>query len=510
MRADRRRKDIFQHLDKERAMIQPQSTDPAPAVDLAKVHRIYLLGIGGTGMGAFAGLLKQAGYEVAGSDEALYPPMSEMLERWHIQALRGYDAQHLRQPFNGDPDLVVVGNVIRRLNPEADALRQSGIPYLSFPQALGEIFLAARESIVIAGTHGKTTTSALVAHLLTQAGRDPSALIGGVSLNLLEEGGGSFRIGQGRHFVVEGDEYDTAYFDKGPKFLHYRPKLAVLTSLEFDHADIYRDLPHYESAFARFLALLPKNGHLALADAHPRAVSLGSNAACRIETYGLGRGDLQARAVSFQRDGAHFEIWRRSQNLGAFQFPIFGAQNLENALGASSVALAAGLTPAEVKAGLATFRGVRRRQEILGTPRGVTVIDDFAHHPTAVRATLAAVKARFPDRRLWAIFEPRSNTSRRKIYQVDYSEAFDLADRIVIAAPQGGSPVPEGERLDPLTLINAIGQRGKDALYVETIESLVEQISQEAKPGEVLVLMSNGSFGGLAPKLMERLAKDET
>jgi UDP-N-acetylmuramate: L-alanyl-gamma-D-glutamyl-meso-diaminopimelate ligase len=487
-------------------MIRPQSTDPAPEVDLEKVRRIYLLGIGGTGMGAFAGLLKQAGYQVAGSDEALYPPMSEMLERWNIQALRGYDTDHLRQPFGGDPDLVVVGNVIRRVNPEAEALRRSGLPYLSFPQALGELFLASRESVVIAGTHGKTTTSALVAHLLTHAGRDPSALIGGVSLNLLEEGGGSFRIGKGRHFVIEGDEYDTAYFDKGPKFLHYRPRLAVLTSLEFDHADIYHDLPHYESAFARFVALLPRNGHLAVAESHPRAKTLGENAACRVETYGIERGDLQARDLSFHPDGASFEIWNRSHHLGAFRFPIFGVQNVENALGATSVALAAGLTPEEIRAGLAGFRGVRRRQEILGTPGGVTVIDDFAHHPTAVRATLGAVRARFPDRRLWALFEPRSNTSRRKIYQVDYSEAFDLADRVVIAAPQGGSPVPEDERLDPRALANAIGERGKDALYFEAIGPLVEKIADQARSGDILVLMSNGSFGGLAQKLLSRLA----
>ena len=488
-------------------MIQPQSTDPAPPVDLEKVRRVYLLGIGGTGMGAFAGLLQHAGYEVAGSDEALYPPMSDMLDRWKIRALRGYDAKHLREPFGGDPDLVIVGNVIRRLNPEAEALRSSGIPYLSFPQALGEIFLASRESIVVTGTHGKTTTSALVTHLLTQAGRDPSALIGGVSLNLLEEGGGSFRIGKGRHFVVEGDEYDTAYFDKGPKFLHYRPRLAVLTSLEFDHADIYRDLPHYESAFARFVALLPKGGHLAAAESHPRAVGLARNADCRVETYGIGRGDLQARALSFHREGARFEIWSRSHGLGVFRFPVFGEQNVENALGAASLALAAGLSAEEIRAGLATFRGVRRRQEILGTPGGITVVDDFAHHPTAVRATLGAVRARFPDHRLWAIFEPRSNTSRRKVYQVDYSEAFDLADRVVIAAPQGGSPVPEGERLDPQALAHAIGQRGKDALFFETLEPLVERISEQAQAGDVLVLMSNGSFGGLAQKLLQRLAK---
>ncbi len=491
------------------AALTPRSTDPAPLVDLALVHRVYLLGIGGTGMGSFAGLLKSAGYEVAGSDEALYPPMSDMLERWGIRALKGYAADNLTRPFpssGGPPDLVVVGNVIRRVNPEAEALRASGLPYLSFPQALGEIFLATRQSIVIAGTHGKTTTSALTTHLLAHAGKDPSALIGGVSLNLLETAGtGNFRIGQGSHFVIEGDEYDTAYFDKGPKFLHYRPKIAVLTSVEFDHADIYRDLPHYESAFARFLALVPKEGHLAVAASQPRALALAQDAACGVDTYGLGRGDVRAERLKFDRTGAHFQIERRGKSLGAFDFPIFGAQNVENALGATSAALSAGLTADEIRAGLATFRGVRRRQELLGAPRGITVVDDFAHHPTAVKATLAAVRTRFPKEKLWALFEPRSNTSRRKIYQAEYAQAFNAADVVAIAAPQGGSPIPEEEKLDPAALAKAVAGTGKDARFFSDISALVDTVAGEAKRGDVVLLMSNGSFGGLAKQLMERL-----
>lgn len=488
-------------------MITPHSTDPAPTFDLAAVRRIYLMGIGGTGMGSFAGLLKSAGYQVTGSDEALYPPMSDMLDRWGIRALEGYAPAHLTTAFGGPPDLVVVGNVIRRVNPEAEALRHSGLPYLSFPQALGEIFLATREPVVVAGTHGKTTTSALAAHLFTHAGRDPSVLIGGVSLNLLGEGTGNFRIGAGKHFVVEGDEYDTAYFDKGPKFLHYRPKLAVLTSLEFDHADIYRDLPHYEAAFARFLALLPPNGHLAVADSQLGAVTLSQSAVCHVESYGLERGDLRAERLAFTGEGAHFEVTRRGQALGRVRFPLFGRQNVENALGATSVALAAGLTFSEIAAGLSTFQGVRRRQEILGTPGDITVIDDFAHHPTAVRATLAAVRTRFPTARLFALFEPRSNTSRRKVYQHDYAEAFADANVVAICAPQGGSPIPEAERLDPSALADGIRAHGKDAHYYPGVEPLADAVAAQAQAGDVVLLMSNGAFGGLAKRLLAQLGE---
>ena len=362
---------------------------------------------------------------------------------------------------------------------------------------------------MVAGTHGKTTTSALLTHLLASAGRDPSALIGGVSLNLLETSGtGNFRIGKGRHFVIEGDEYDTAYFDKGPKFMHYRPKRAVLTSIEFDHGDIYRDLAHYESAFARFLALLPKHGHLAVAAANSgagaRAERLAELAECRVETYGIEHGDLQADELEFARDGAHFDLTLRGTRLGAFFFPIFGKQNVENALGASSVALAVGLNANELRAGLASFRGVRRRQELLGTPGKVSVFDDFAHHPTAVRATLAAMRTRFPQARLFALFEPRSNTSRRKISEHDYAKAFELATRVGITAPQGGSPIPDDERLDPAALAHAIADTGKEAQFFATVAAAVETVGSEARAGDVVLIMSNGSFGGLAKKMWER------
>ncbi len=479
--------------------VTPISTDPAPPCDLSKVRRIHVMGVGGTGMGAFAGLLVSRGYEVVGSDEAVYPPMSEMLARWRIPVKLGYRRENLEPA----PDLVIVGNVIRRHNPEAVALRELGIPYLSFPQALGELFLADREALVVAGTHGKTTTSAMLAHLLVEAGRDPSALIGGVALNL----DGNFRVGNGPQFVVEGDEYDTAYFDKGPKFLHYRPKMAILTSVELDHVDIYRDLPHYESAFARFIALLPDGGYLAVAQEHVGAVELAGAAGCRVETYGIKSGDLRVRTLSFHAEGARFSIERQGSALGPFEMPIFGEQNVENALAAIGVALRVGLSADELAKGLSTFRGVRRRQEVLGRPGGIVVIDDFAHHPTAVRATLAAIRTRFPDERVMALFEPRSNTSRRKIHEEAYARAFRLANQVIVARPHRATAIPDGERLDPAQLAADIALQGTPATHLDTVDEMAQAVKAWARPGDVVLLMSNGDFGGLAPKLLEALAE---
>jgi UDP-N-acetylmuramate: L-alanyl-gamma-D-glutamyl-meso-diaminopimelate ligase len=480
-------------------MIHPTSTDPAPDVDLDRVRRIHLMGIGGTGMGAFAGLLKKAGYEVGGSDEAIYPPMSEMLAAWGIPAITGYRPENLAA---AKPDLVIVGNVIRRVNPEAAALRESGRPYLSFPQALGEIFLEKHQPVVIAGTHGKTTTSALVAHLLTSAGRDPSALIGGVALNL----GGNYRMGDGRPFVVEGDEYDTAYFDKGSKFLHYRPEVAVLTSLEFDHADIFRDLAHYESAFARFVALLPEGGHLAVSTAYPSAVNLAENAACHVETYGLEVGELHARNLEFDERGSHFTAVRRNQELARWTLGVWGRHNIENALGAASVCLHLGLSNEEIGAGMASFQGVRRRQQLLGSPGGVAIIDDFAHHPTAVRETLAAVRSRFAGRRVLAVFEPRSNTSRRNIHQGAYAKAFAGAALAIVSIPHNPGQIAEEERLDPEKLVHEIAASGTPARHLSSVDEIVAAVTAEAKPGDVVLVMSNGAFGGLCGKLVAALA----
>ncbi|MHB1846561.1 MAG: UDP-N-acetylmuramate--L-alanine ligase [Deltaproteobacteria bacterium] len=449
-------------------------------------------------MGAFAGLLKRQGYEVTGSDEAIYSPMSEMLAAWGIAADRGYSAENLAR---AKPDLVIVGNVIRRVNPEAAAMREQGLPHLSFPQALGELFLAKRQSCVVAGTHGKTTTSALWTHVLASAGRDPGALIGGVALNL----GGNYRLGAGRQFVVEGDEYDTAYFDKGPKFLHYRPEVAILTSVEFDHADIYRDLPHYESAFARFVALLPSEGHLAVGARYPNALALGRAAGCHIESYGLDQGELTATELRFDEQGSHFTALRRGVVLGRFTLGVWGRHNVENALGTISACLRLGLTTEEIGLGLRTFQGVRRRQQLLGSPRGIAVVDDFAHHPTAVRETIAAVRSRFAGRRLLAAFEPRSNTSRRNIHQGEYARAFAGAALALLGTPHNAAQIAEAERLDPGKLAQEIADSGVPARHLGGADEIAAALAAEARPGDVVLLMSNGAFGGLSQKLLAAL-----
>ena len=336
-------------------------------VDPASVRRIHLVGVVGTGMGAFAGMLKTAGYEVTGSDQNVYPPMSEMLRSWAIPVLTPYDPANLDMV---KPDLVVIGNVIRRVNPEATEVRARRLPQMSFPAALGAFFLRDRHSVVVTGTHGKTTSTALLGHVLTAAGRDPSFLVGGVARNY----DASFRLGGGRHFVVEGDEYDTAYFDKGPKFLHYRPRTAILTSIEFDHADIFRDLDHYEAAFERFVRLLPPDGCLAVSAAYPNALRIARGASARIVTYGLVTGagapspDYAARDLVHGPAGVRFTVLERDRVLGVATLPGAGAHNVENALGVVAAARDLGLDFDEIARGLATFAGVRRRQEVRGEP----------------------------------------------------------------------------------------------------------------------------------------------
>lgn len=464
-------------------------------------RRVHLLGVGGTGMGAFAYLLQQAGYEVTGSDQNLYPPMSEMLERWGIPALSPYDPANLDR---ARPDLVVVGNVIRRDNPEATAVRERGIPQVSFPQALGDLFLESRHAIVIAGTHGKTTTSSMVAHLLDAAGRDPSFLVGGVLGNF----GTSARLGQGEDFVVEGDEYDTAYFDKGPKFLHYRPRTLIFTSCEFDHADIYRDTAHYESAFERLMEILPADGLVlacATTEAPPR---IARQARCRVETYSAAPGvdaDWTAEILSTDEAGTRFRIRRQGEALLEASLPMGGRHNVENALSAFAACLSRGADPRKLTDGLAGFRGVRRRQEVRGEVQGIRVIDDFAHHPTAVVETIAAVRATHPGRRLVAAFEPRSNTSRRSIHQEAYASSFDRADRVLIQSPLPHDRVPESERLDAEALCARIRERGIFATAHGSADEILETLVGECRPGDVVLVMSNGSFGGLVDRLLRSL-----
>ena len=462
---------------------------------------IYLLGIAGTGMGSFAGLLRAAGHRVSGSDENVYPPMSDKLAEWKIKTYTPYAAANLHA---AKPDVAVVGNVIRADNPEAKALRRRGIAHMSFPEALEELFLATRHPVVVAGTHGKTTTTSLLAHVLHHAGRDPSLLVGGVPLNFNE----GFRLGKGEHFVIEGDEYDTAYFDKGPKFLHYRPRTAIVTGAEFDHADIYRDTAHYESAFEKFYALLPQDGYVAACSTLPNWKRLASFARCRVETYSssdAAPADWKANWISFGSSGASFEVAFRDTPEIRVTLAAAGRHNVENALGVYAASRALGLQPDQIAAGFASFKGVKRRQELRGEPRGVAVIDDFAHHPTAVRETIAAVAAQYPGRRLVAVFEPRSNTAMRKIHQKEYAHAFAGAAEALISQPTAIAKVPETERVDAKRMAQDIAAAGTPARWMEGPDAIVTVLAQEARPGDVILGMSNGGFGGFHDKLLEAL-----
>ena len=464
------------------------------------VRRVHLVGVAGTGMGSFAGMLKDSGYEVTGSDENVYPPMSDMLAAWGVQVLTPYRPENLDEVR---PDLVIIGNVIRRVNPEATAVRERRIPQMSFPAAFGSLILGKKHSVVVAGTHGKTTTSALMGHVLTAAGMDPSFLVGGVTLNY----DGNFRLGKGAYVVVEGDEYDTAYFDKGPKFLHYRAKTAILTSIEFDHADIYRDMEHYESAYERFAETLPSDGTLVVCAAYPNAVEIArAHSKARVFTYiGQGNADYCAADVRFGPEGARFVIAEPEGSSGELVLPMAGMHNVENAVGVYAAARSLGLTSERIRDGFASFAGVKRRQEIRAEVGGVMVIDDFAHHPTAVRETIQAIHRRWPDRRLWAVFEPRSNTSRRNIHQEEYAHAFRGASLASLRVPEHHDKVPLAEELDVNRVVEELKAQGIAANASTDVMELVRSVVEGARKGDIVLVMSNGAFGGFIPALIDGL-----
>ena len=462
------------------------------------IKRIHLVGVAGTGMGAFAGMLKSLGFIVTGSDENVYPPMSDMLCEWGIDVFTPYSPANLDR---ANPDLVIIGNVIRRVNVEATAVRERRIPQMSFPAAFGSLIAAGKHSVVVVGTHGKTTTSALMAHVLVHAGRDPTFLVGGVTVNY----GANFRIGRGEHVVVEGDEYDTAYWDKGPKFLHYRARSVLLTSVEFDHADIFADLAHYESAFEKLCATLPENGWLGVSASYPRAVKLArTHSKAPTVTYAVrSDADYHASGLTFGPDGARFTIEGR-ENTDVL-LPMSGFHNVENAVGVYAAARSLGLSPNEITDAMASFRGVKRRQEPRGEIGGVLVIDDFAHHPTAVRETIEGIRQRYPDRRLWAVFEPRSNTSRRNIHQAEYAESFDHADVVTIRVPEAHDKVPADQQLNVQIIVQQLGARGIEANALSDVAEMTRLVSASARPNDVILVMSNGAFGGFIPSLLEAL-----
>lgn len=469
---------------------------PAPG------SHIHLIAICGVGMASLAGLLKSRGYNVTGSDQNMYPPMSSYLAEIGIDVLAGYHAAHVAPR----PDLVIIGNAISRGNPEAEAVLSQGIPYISFPQALGEFLIGSRSSLVIAGTHGKTTTTALAAWVLTRAGLDPGFFVGGVALNF----GGGWSAGEGKHVVIEGDEYDSAFFDKGPKFLHYRPQNVILTSVEFDHADIYRDLDHMKDAFRRLMEIIPAEGRLVVCADCGAALEVAARAPCAVVTYGDDRkSDWTLAGVEMRAGRSFFIPSYKGRSEGRVEAAVIGRHNVKNALAVYAIGRAMGLERSKLLDGFATFAGVKRRQEVKGETRGVLVIDDFAHHPTAVRETIIAVKDAYPGRRLWAIFEPRSNTSRRNIFENEFAQALALADQVVVAGLHQPDKIPEQERLSVGKMVEAINRSTQDgrARVVEKAQEIAADVASNAAAGDILLVMSNGGFDAVQEKILQALAR---
>ncbi len=463
---------------------------------MAQEH-VHLIGIGGTGMAALAGLLHESGCRVTGSDTELYPPTSTLLESMGLTIHAGYDARNLRPV----PDLVVVGNAVRRGNPEAEEVLDHRLRHVSMPQVLEERFLAGRHSIVVAGTHGKTTTTAMLAWVLHHAGQDPGFLVGGLPANFDRP----YRLGRGAAFVIEGDEYDTAFFDKGPKFMHYRPDTALVGTVEFDHADIYRDLEQVKTAFRWLVNIVPRRGLVVRHEDCETTREVTQGALSRVEGYGLLGGRWRAARISGIPEGTRFTVLRDGERFAEPVLGMFGDFNVRNALAVAAAAAEQGLPAEEIAAGLASFRGVRRRLEVCGEADGVTVLDDFAHHPTAIAETLQAVRTRFPGRKVWAVLEPRSWSLRRKVFQDRLPPSFDHADEVVVAEVYGAGALPPAERLDPERLAHELRARGKRARFLPGVDAIVACLAAESRPGDLIAVLSNGGFGGIHGKLLAAL-----
>jgi UDP-N-acetylmuramate: L-alanyl-gamma-D-glutamyl-meso-diaminopimelate ligase len=464
--------------------------------------KVYLIGVCGTAMATLAAMLVDRGHAVHGSDAHVYPPMSDFLTARGIVCLDGFDEAHI----TSDIELVVIGNVVSRGNPEVEAVLDRRLRYRSLPEMVRDEFLWDRDPIVVAGTHGKTTTTALVSWVLADCGRDPSFLVGG----LVENFASSYRLGDGREFVIEGDEYDSAFFDKTAKFLKYVPRVAVVGNLEFDHADIYADFEAIRLAVRRLVSLLPRGGRLVLgADSAP-ALEMAEGAPCPVTTFGFSdAADWRAVEVVTQPDGTHFGVEHHGARVCEVDMPLVGAFNVRNVLAATAVAHGLGIELEAVTTALARFKGVKRRLELRGLARGVTVFDDFAHHPTAVRETLAGVRAAFPTRRIWAVFEPRSASSCRRVFQADFVAAFQAADEVIIGEVYRSS-LPDDERLSELELVEGIGRTGPRARHFADVDDIVGAVAEDAGDGDLVVVMSNGAFGGIHDRLLEALSVSDT
>jgi UDP-N-acetylmuramate: L-alanyl-gamma-D-glutamyl-meso-diaminopimelate ligase len=449
-------------------------------------------------MASLAGMLKEKGFTVSGSDQNVYPPMSDMLAELEIEVRSPYSVENLPP----DADLVIVGNALSRGNPELEEVLDRNLPYASMAEVVKEVFIRGKRSVVVAGTHGKTTSTSLVAWVLDRAGTRPGFLVGGIPKNF----GSSYRIGDGDIFVIEGDEYDTAYFDKGPKFLHYLPEVVVLGNVEYDHADIYSDLNAITVAFERLVNLIPRRGLLVVGAESATAEKIAGKARCGVETFSAtGSATWRVRDVESVEAGRRFTIIHEGLDYAAAEGPFWGRAAIGNALAAVAVGHWFDLSASEIAEGIRGFQGVRRRLEIFGNYRGITVVDDFAHHPTAIRETIRASRLRWPGRRLWAVFEPRSFTARSTTFQKEMPDALREADRVVLAAVFSSARLPREQELSEERVIDDLRQRGVEAWFCPTVDRIVAHLVTHIAEGDVVLVMSNGDFGGLHQKLMKAL-----
>jgi UDP-N-acetylmuramate: L-alanyl-gamma-D-glutamyl-meso-diaminopimelate ligase len=460
------------------------------------IKSVHFVGICGTAMASVAAAMKERGYSVTGSDQNIYPPMSDFLAEQKIPVIAGYDEKNLAS----NPDLVVIGNAISRGNPEAEAALERKLRYCSLPELLKEFFIRGKRSLVVTGTHGKTTTTSLLTWVFEHNGKNPSYLIGGIPNNLHQ----GARFTESEFFIIEGDEYDTAFFDKRSKFVHYLPEVVVINNIEFDHADIFENLAAIQLSFKRLINIVPRNGLLLANGDDPNVTSLLHIKHCPIQRFGFG-GTNEIRAGDLKLSGEKSEF---SIDNSTFRTPLIGELNVRNTLAVVACARHCGFSDAQIQSAFDTFQGVKRRMEVRGVSGGVTVIDDFGHHPTAIRETMHALRVRFPGKRVWAVFEPRSNTTRRAVFQQELTDALNLADGVAVAqVARLELLAPEG-RLDPERLIRSLQATGKQAFYLPTADAIVEQLGDLVQPDEVVCVFSNGGFGGIHDKLLARFAED--
>jgi len=461
----------------------------------SRIQSVHFVGICGTAMASAAVAMQEKGIKVTGSDQNVYPPMSTFLAERKIEVISGYAEQNLAHK----PDLVVIGNAISRGNPEAEYVLDHKLPYCSLPELLKEFFIRGKRSLVVTGTHGKTTTTSLLTWVFEHNGLNPSYLIGGIPNNL----GQGARFTDSEWFIIEGDEYDTAFFDKRSKFVHYLPEVALINNLEYDHADIFENVEAIQTAFKYFIRLIPRNGLLLANGDDANLAPLLKVTHCPVKRFGLGEGNaVQAFNIRYGPTATEFEI-------PSFKFHtnFVGEINVRNALAVVACAKHCGLKNHQIQAAFDTFKGIKRRMEIRGISGGVTVVDDFGHHPTAIRETLSALRIKYPTQKLWAIFEPRTNTTRRNVFQAELASAFVDADAVVVAQIARLELLAPEERLDPARLMVDLKALGKDAAYLPDVDAIVDHVGKSAQGGEIVVVFSNGGFGGIHGKLLERLGR---